>query len=203
MKILIAIPCMDKVDVDFFESVLALDKSQHECTFTIVSNTLIYDARERLTLRALESGCDAVLWLDSDMVFPIDMINRMVEQDKDIISGLYFTRRLPIKPVAYEKLGYNINKTVDCKSLEPIPKKTTEVQGIGFGCCLMKTKVLKDVTDKFHAAFSPMPGLGEDLSFCMRARDCGYEIYLDPTIVCGHVGRMIINKDTYLAYKKS
>ena len=41
---------------------------------------------------------------------------------------------------------------------------------------------------KTKTAFTPLPHFGEDLSFCIRARECGYEICCDPTIRIGHVG---------------
>ena len=34
----------------------------------------------------------------------------------------------------------------------------------------------------------PTAGFGEDLSFCMRARDAGVQIYCDSSIKLGHVG---------------
>ena len=42
--------------------------------------------------------------------------------------------------------------------------------------------------------FAPINGVGEDLSFCWRARQCGYKIWCDPSIALGHEIRTIITK---------
>ena len=81
-----------------------------------------------------------------------------------------------------------------------LPDKPVKCGGVGFGCVLVKTEVLFEVAAKFRTWFEPMNGFGEDLSFCYRARECGYDILLDPTIMCGHVGHIVVNEDFYKAY---
>ena len=43
-------------------------------------------------------------------------------------------------------------------------------------------------------------GFGEDLSFCWRARECGYKVLLDPTVKCGHVGHIVVTEQFFNAY---
>ena len=76
-----------------------------------------------------------------------------------------------------------------------------EIEGCGFGAVLMKAGVIRDVAETFHQTFGPIPGLGEDLSFCVRARNCGYKIWCDPTLQIGHKGSLIINRDTFRAFR--
>ena len=54
--------------------------------------------------------------------------------------------------------------------------------------------VLLDVLLNCRTWFDPMEGVGEDLAFCLRARELGYKIWCDPTISLGHVGQLIINE---------
>ena len=49
--------------------------------------------------------------------------------------------------------------------------------------------------------FTPFNGFGEDLAFCLRARDLGYKIWCDPKIKCGHVGQLVVNEDVWIANK--
>lgn len=42
--------------------------------------------------------------------------------------------------------------------------------------------------------------LGEDISFCLKARECGYEIFGDSSIIVGHVGNYPFSLEDYWAY---
>lgn len=75
--------------------------------------------------------------------------------------------------------------------------------GCGFGCVLVKTDVLFEVQAAFGTMFNPFLGIGEDLAFCWRARHLGYDIWLDPSIECGHVGYSVINRSFFNAYSNA
>ena len=68
MKTLIAIPCMDTVQTGFMLSLLQM-RRVGEVGFSIISSSLIYDARNSIAKKAIEEGFDRMLWLDSDMTF--------------------------------------------------------------------------------------------------------------------------------------
>ena len=105
MKTLIAIPCLDMVHTEFLRSLLGLELSG-EVQYTFAQNTLIYDGRNQLAGVAMDGGFDAVLWLDSDMAVPGDLLKRMLahfEEGREMVTGLYFTRKAPIAPVIYRR----------------------------------------------------------------------------------------------------
>ena len=62
---------------------------------------------------------------------------------------------------------------------------------------LVKTELVKKVQEKYGLPFSPILGFGEDLSFCMRARDVGSEIYCDSRIKVGHIGQYPFSEEGY------
>ena len=70
MKTLIAIPCMDTIPVGFMQSILYLNKPEGT-SVCFRPNSLIYDSRNILSLTAIQEGYDRVLWVDSDMMFPL------------------------------------------------------------------------------------------------------------------------------------
>lgn len=43
---------------------------------------------------------------------------------------------------------------------------------------------------------------GEDISFCFKARECGFEIYADSTIKVGHVGNYAFGIEDYWFYRE-
>jgi len=203
MKTLIAIPCMDMVATGFCQS-LAMLKRIGECYVTHLAGSLVYDSRNKIAAKAVELGCDYIMWFDSDMIFEPDTLERLMAhmEDKDIVSGLYFRRSGTYAPVIFKELNEREDGTVDAVGFNDYPKdKPFEVAGIGFGCVLMKTSLLLEMAAEFKDWFTPWGHMGEDLSFCKRARALGYKVWVDPTIKCGHVGNVVITEGFFNAYR--
>ena len=203
MRILIAVPCMDQVPAQFAASLATLRKTE-ETVVAFQISSLVYTARNELAKTAIQLNADFVLWLDSDMVFEPDILERLLKdyQDKkgDIISGIYFRRVSPFTPVIYETFEIT-DRGSYYSNPEQVPDEIFKVGGCGFGCVLMPADVLMDVIAKYGQPFDPINGNGEDLSFCWRARELGYTIVCDPSISCGHVGHTVITKGFYETYR--
>ena len=201
MNILIAVPCMDQVPARFAQSLAMLDKVGN-CAVAFNIGSLIYESRNQLARQAINMAADYMFWLDSDMTFEPDTLMRlMADMDKgDIISGLYFRRVPPFSPVLFDKLDIS-DGCAQWTDFKTVPDAPFEVGGCGFGCVLLPTKILFDVANKFGDWFSPIGRVGEDLSFCWRARQCGYKIICDPAIGLGHVGNHVIDRKFFEAYK--
>lgn len=206
MKTLIAIPCMDMVHTTFMKSLLQMRKTG-EVGFAISSSSLVYDARNNLAKQAVDGGFDRILWLDSDMDFGPDLMEKLTEDleenNLDVVGGIYFSRKEPIVPVVYQKVGYYHSEEED--EVTPAALNYYEYpqnelflcEGIGFGAVLMTTDIVKKVQEKYGLPFSPILGFGEDLSFCMRARAVGGEIMCDSRIKVGHVGLKSYSEEDY------
>ena len=195
-KILICVPCMDMVASGFAQSLAVLQKGGNETAIMFECGSLIYDARNKLAKQAIKMQADYTMWLDSDMIFKPDTMVRLLEHNAPIVSGAYFRRSPPYHLVAFDKCDTETREWTDL----PLPTETVKCGGVGFGCVLVRTDVLFEVAAKYKTWFEPMNGFGEDLSFCYRARECGFDILLDPSITCGHVGHIVVNEDFYKAY---
>ena len=197
MKTLIAVPCMDMCHSRFAQSLAMLEKVG-DCQVSFILNSLIYDARNKFCEQAIQGEFDYIFWLDSDMIFPSYVLRQMLQDDKDIVSGLYFRRNYPYTPVAFEELWHDEEDSLHKKDLLEWPNELFRVGGVGFGCVLMKTDVLFDIAGKDGGVwFNPMPDAGEDAAFCLRAQEHGYEIWIDPTFKLGHVGQTVITEGIY------
>ena len=204
MKTLIAIPCMSTVPWEFSKSMDYLVKGEN-VSILYKPDSLIYDARNIISLTAIENDFDRVMWFDSDIVFQPDTL-QVLHQDMDelgceMVTGLYFKRHLPTEPVLYERLEEPA-RTSDGLLAKQITAFTSypvndifKVRGCGFGCVLVSTKLMKAVWNKFGPAFAPYPWASEDLSFCHRVNQLGYDIYCDSRVSCGHVGTFIYTED--------
>lgn len=158
-----------------------------------VNGTLIFDQREKLATAALDEDCDYILWIDADMRFPKDTIDRLIKADKDIVGVNATTRTVPVKPTA-KNLQVNLeDKTntwlpVDSKGKTGLERVTS----IGCGVMLVKKEVFKKTPQPWFW-FYQLPGnkvLGEDVHFCVTTQDAGFETWVDHDLSqeIGHVG---------------
>lgn len=133
---------------------------------------------------------DKILWIDSDIAWKPEDVIKLYESDKDIISGAYLFANGEV--AAYEKFlskGY---------SFEDIKDKTNlmEIDGCGFGFVCVKSGVFESLsrpwfqqvmtTVKRDEEEYQFPVMGEDISWCMRVKEKGYEVWLDPTVQVTH-----------------
>lgn len=199
MKVFIAIPCMDTLSAKFSQCLVNLvnHKRNYDVEVGFHIGSLVYDSRNKLAERAINSTADYVLWLDSDMTFMPDTLDMMLEtlraNDYDMLTGMYFRRRPPFTPTLFKRLDISAMGVV-IEDFPDIPEEIFEVAGCGFGCVLMKRSVVWNVLCQHGYMFSPINNVGEDLSFCWRARQCGFKIYCDPTLALGHEIRTTITK---------
>ena len=195
MKTIIAIPCMDMVHTAFMKSLMLMDHVG-EVSYAIECGSLIYDSRNKLLVRALNTDADRMLWLDSDIDFKSDLMQKLsddLDSGFDIVSGLYFKRRPPFSPVIYKECEIKRNDGLfapTASTYDDYPgDEIFPVAACGFGCVMMNMDAVRKIVQKNGSfLFMPTAGFGEDLSFCMRARDAGVQIYCDSSIKLGHVG---------------
>lgn len=203
MKTLIAIPSMDQVPAQFAQSLATLNRVG-DCVITFQIGSLIYTSRNELAKKAVQMDADFVFWLDSDMLFDpntlTDMLQTMQEKDIDVLTGLYFRRVPPFSPVLFDRLDIDETGACQWSDFQELPEELFKVGGCGFGCVLLRTDVLMSVMSKFGNMFAPIGNVGEDVSFCWRARQCGYDIWCDPRVTLGHVGHTIITEEFWKNY---
>ena len=205
MKTFIAIPCMDKIDTRFVECLINM-QPVGAVSYNFLEGSLIYDSRNKLAAAAVKSKSDYVMWVESDMVFTDTLLIDMMESIKgrDFVTGLCCARRPPFNPCIWKTLRAGIEPgDTQIERFDTIPDRTFNIEGCGFACVLMRTEMLETVQNKYHTTFMPLPWCGEDLSFCVRARGCGYELHCDPRIEVGHIGTTVVPSETYTAFNRS
>ena len=206
MKSMIAIPCMDST-YTLFDKCLDNLIPVGEISKTRNAGSLVYISRNSMSEVAVKENLDYILWIDSDMVFSADLMQRlyqtMTENNLDILAPICFRRRAPFNPVIYKKIRFGMFGDNEVVEYDDYPKNSLfEVDGVGFGCVMMKVSVLKEIEEKEKGWFTPYPGFGEDLSFCIRAKRCGYRIWCDSSIKVGHISQTVVDEDTFEQYRK-
>lgn len=205
-RVLIAVPCHDMIHADFARCLLELDKPSGT-GFAMITNTQIHNARNTIAKGAVDAGFDYVLWLDSDMVFDRDILKKLLNDadGRDYVTGLCFKRIENSLPCIYSDLRWSVDggevKT-SADVLTDYPRDALfEVAGSGFACVMTSTVLLANMIDRFGAPFFPLMGMGEDMTFCFRARQAGFKLYCDSRVKIGHIGQKIYDEDSYILQK--
>lgn len=215
MKVMIAVPSHDSLPALFaydlaqmmgFLGANYVGEQIGSIGLTFVAGTYVHSARQQLAQEAIRQGVDYVLWLDSDMRFPRDILIRLLKHREDIVGINYSNRGVPPGFVAI-------------KSISPPEKLVTgpdstgleEVEAVGFGAVLMRGRVLRTLMEKhtstplFWYDLNDDGGLvGEDVFFCRLAREHGFEVKVDHDLSkeCGHIGLLEYKPDHAFAMQE-
>ncbi len=188
-RLLIAVPTTDYIHADFVKS---LAKLQQELgrrgvayDVEIQSGTLVYFARNRLANKAINEGYTRVLWLDSDMVFGPGIYEDLMETGKEMVCGAFVSRRPPYGPCIYSSIERDKIEKVKEFGMAPF-----KVAGCGFAAVLTSVELLQAVTQAYGTCFQPTDYYGEDLAFCWRVGQIGWEIWCEPTVRPGHIAHV-------------
>jgi GT2 family glycosyltransferase len=191
---------MDTVPVGYVNALLALEKP-HGTQILHLPLSLVYVAREKMAEYAIEQGYDYVLFLDSDMTPPPDALTKLLAYNKDIVCGAYYTRKPPHTPCFFNRVTLDSN--IVCECMTEYPRGLVEVEAAGTAFMLIKTDVFRSIYQAGRSCFFPIVGIGEDIAFCLRAREQGYKIYVDTALQIGHIGTVVYGEEAYLSGKRS
>ena len=148
--------------------------------------------------QALDRSFSHVLFIDDDCLVKPDIIKRLMEHDKDIVTGLYLTRHYPHKPIIFDE------QRPDGRCLWSFltdgKKGLIEIVACGLGAVLVKTNVFRrikelELVEPVSMGCDSYVTLGElekdnwcdDLSLWQRARRAGFKLYCDLDCLVGHV----------------
>jgi GT2 family glycosyltransferase len=207
-KIAVCIPIKGSVHDTFFLNLVTqmLKNSRDYDLFVVSSTRMPLDAaRNEILQIAMKNSPDYLWWLDSDMVLPqnINVLQSLIDMDKDMTSALYFRREYPYHPV------FIIVKDGRPCVVKPLPiRQILKVDAVGMGCLLVKKKVFEELMKSEEPVFEfkqkifpeSVETMGEDINFCLKAKKLGFEIYLNSNIVCGHIGSTVIDEKIYFKY---
>lgn len=159
--------------------------------------------RSQMATDAIRDGFEETMWIDSDIGFDPDDVDRLRRHGVPIVAGVY-----PVKN--QRRLAVHVGERT-----EPFRFGTSggleTVQYVATGFLLVQSVVYDAVksdsrlVDCFHGGdsaltpyFLPMIRqmndgrgwyLGEDYAFCERARRAGFDVRVDTTIRLRHFGR--------------
>lgn len=169
----------------------------------------VFRARNEIVEGFLNSGCDYLLFVDSDMGLPKDTIERLLAvahvDERPIVAALCFGQR---------ETGFNdydYSTTIDCVptvymwnveddqvvsfsvAAEYPRDAVVRLDATGGACFLIHRGPLEKMRAEFGDQwFTPLPHpttggqFGEDTSFFLRCRELGIPVHMDTSVKASH-----------------
>ena len=153
-------------------------------------------ARNQYVKQFLASDCDALWFLDSD-ILPPDRVLDLIDKhwDKLDLAGAPY-------PVWMTQEGYEDKQITYCvyskrdngpglaPAAVPLNGGLGSVDGMATGCIIIKRHVLEKMVEpyfefKYNETTREICH-GEDLNFCTKVNELGYKFFTDFSMVCHH-----------------
>ena len=208
-SLFIALPAYDfKVSLKLAVSLAKFSRASAEHGIdiqigSICGCSVVSRARNLLAKDMLESKCDYLLFIDSDINFEPDDIFRLMawgtDPKKGIVAAVPRTRNE--SKVYIATLDYDDNGDLTMNGMGLVRAKR-----VATAFMLVRREVFETLekehpewayydskTDRtlscmFDFELSEEGYIGEDFLFCDRVRSHGFEVWIDPTITLGHMG---------------
>jgi hypothetical protein len=203
LSVCIAMPVHRDIPPETVASLMATQHALHERGITYdvtfgVGSSVVTSARNKAVHLFLQTTCNRLFWIDSDMVWKAEHFIRLLalSQVLECVNAAYRLKRDP-SPFIVDTGG---------------PIKTNEYGclpnvGTGIGFCCVQRSVVEALAEKAPKLIYPDVAVpvarifreserdghfvGEDIAFYEDMRSLGFNTYLDPTVWLGHVGQKV------------
>lgn len=173
-------------------------------------------ARNLLVEQLLQvKTCEWILWLDTDILPPSDAYEKLAASNLPIVSALYRRRDpalasqqfWPVVAGKFTKTVVEGHETLGVQSLfEYNPGEVLQVDAVGMGCVLMHRKVFETLDPPWFnytmryrwrkgAEWERENWLSEDWYLFKKAKDAGFQVFLNTTVECIHQTTVNIRGD--------
>ena len=188
-KILIAVPTNKYIEPETMKSIYDLIVPEgYETEFQFFYGYQIDQIRNLIADWVVKYDFDYLFSVDSDIIFAPDVLCKFLDHDKDLVSGIYRQRSPNQVLEIYDENLTNI-------PISKLPMNSlVEIGGCGFGCVLVKKQVFSEIgypQFEYHSALDHRYTFSEDNDFCKKAREKGFQLFADTSVICGHKGTHI------------
>lgn len=163
-----------------------------------VGSSRVTAARSKAVHQFLKTECNRLFWLDSDMSWKPDDFLRLLALSSrlECVGGIYVPKRDP------PQFQFNPG---DPSHVESNEFGCLSIHGMGLGFTVVHRSLIETLAaNALKVIFPDIEGpaarvfredideqgrdRGEDMAFFADVRDLGFKVWLDPSIVLGHIG---------------
>jgi hypothetical protein len=199
-KLLIGIPTAGRPTRPFLDALAALrlPAGVDEADRLVWSGNFIAAQREMLARAAIERGADLLAMIDDDIIAPPDALELLVSALDDdpnaAIAGALYYSRDSARPMIVAQWD---SRDTTSAAIPPFTsQRATVVDGVGFGCIVIRVAMLAALERPFFASHvfidesaRHVTQCDEDYLLCERFRTAGYRVLVHGGVRAGHYDR--------------
>lgn len=223
--VIIAVPVYSAIGVDTYDclerNIQYLVQKEVEVAVVKSRGTYVHDARNNCVKQSYNDawGFTHLMFIDGDMTFNPDLVYNLLERRKDIVGGCYVQKSYPFYPNAGILQPDGVRYKLTAPDYTGKSGDLLEVDMIGTGLMMIRRTVFDKMDwPWFEFLKEPCPPgkeeqltrihtkkvdiIGEDVSFCRKARAMGFKVHLDLKNQGAHQGNYGYELEDYLAPDK-
>ena len=217
----IAIPTKGPVDPEWaLNFAFLVQRCPRPTAISMVSAPAVDYARNELVENFLRTPCEWMLWLDTDVMPPVDAFEKLSKTNFLIVSALYRARNVWFAsqsewPVVAGRFTRQVidgkeNLVVQEYSRGWDPGEIIPIDAAGFGCVLIHRKVFEALDPPWFnytmrykwrkgTEWEREDWISEDWYFFKKVKDAGFKVVLNTTVECTHITSVKITGDGKVA----
>jgi hypothetical protein len=210
--VMIATPTLGNIRIETAQSIFNIAKKQYDdyrVDWPILSPSVIQPldaARNRYVKKFVELSNDPddrLLFIDDDIVPPVDVIERLAGHDKDVISARCYIMKQ--KDGVYFPCPTSLKYNDEKKFIMHYGSGLERINATGGGCIMIKRKVFESMDRSYEYNYYPNGELSlvADFIFCQKAEENGFEIWYDYDVVCDHIKPISLKRVNDLLVKNN
>jgi len=178
---------------NYFDRIKSLDLPvEKDSPQTKIHDSIVH-SRNILRHKVIEGNYDYFLSLEQDVIPPKDIIERLLANKKNVITGVYYTFYrffgVPkLRPLIWKDVEGQPDKmqfmNTECRaalnSKDPILKS---IKACGLGCLLIHRSILEKIKFRVPENYSTF----DDFMFCEDVRKLGEKVWADLSVQCDHL----------------
>lgn len=214
MKVIFALPGKEysrEFLMSWTELMMQATAKGHQCMVSQNYSSVVHFARAKCLGGDVLAGpdqkpfqgkvdYDAVMWIDSDIVFKPDDFLKILESPHDVTAGLYMMEDMENFAVVkeWDEEFFKKNGTFEfVKATTVFEEQYMPVAYAGMGWMLVRSGVMEKL--KYPWFYGPLQTIGqaqdmmsEDVAFCRSLAASGTQVYVDTSIRVGHQKKVIL-----------
>jgi len=203
IKLAVALPLFnDREYSQFWDSFLIMEKPERFSYLRPDFPGRMDATRNILVKSALEKGCSHIIFMDTDQIYPSNTIPKLFQTleacNCKVAGTVVYRRYIPFEPLVFTIEEGGLVR-VDYEKI--YQQEFLKVDAIGAGCVLYDLDIFRAIPspwfeDQTHIVDEKTKrrGPGEDIGFCYKLREYGFEIFLNTSLDIGHISTLNINK---------
>ena len=168
---------------NYFNKIKSLGMNVVKSPWNEQSKIRLTNAQNLMRTKFLEGDYTHLFVLEQDLIPPKDIIEQLLEHDKDVVGGWYYISEVPRPCLSREWT------LIDLKFCPRQPLMTEMAQKrlmkcflTSFGVSLIKRKVLEEIKFKAYTHFTQHA----DTWFFFDCEKKGFEVYVDTDLLIPH-----------------